>query len=39
MRDPEKVKAYRKKKNDEYAVSQGFKDFDDWIANSKWAKK
>jgi hypothetical protein len=39
MRDPEKVKAYYKKKNDNYAVSQGFKDFDDWIANSKWAKK
>jgi hypothetical protein len=39
MRDPEKVKAYRKKKNDEFAVSQGYKDWDDLMANSKWVKK
>jgi hypothetical protein len=39
MRDPEKVKAYRRKKNDEFAVSQGYKDWDDLMANSKWVKK
>lgn len=39
MREPEKVKAYRKDKNDKYAVSQGYKDWDDLIANSKWTKK
>ncbi len=39
MRDPEKVKEYRKKKNDEFAKEQGYKDWDDLIANSKFAKK
>jgi hypothetical protein len=39
MRDPEAVKAYRRKKNDEFAVSQGYKDWDDLMANSKFAKK
>jgi hypothetical protein len=39
MRDPEAVKAYRRKKNDEFAVSQGYKDWDDLMANSKWVKK
>jgi hypothetical protein len=39
MRDPEKVKAYRRKKNDEFAVSQGYKDWDDLMAKSKWTKK
>jgi hypothetical protein len=39
MRDPEKVKAYRKKKNDEYAKTVGYKDWDDLMANSKWVKK
>jgi hypothetical protein len=39
MRNPEKVKAYRRKKNDEFAVSQGYKDWDDLMANSKFAKK
>jgi len=39
MRNPEKVKAYRRKKNDEFAVSQGYKDWDDLMANSKWVKK
>jgi hypothetical protein len=39
MRNPEKVKAYRRKKNDEFAVGQGYKDWDDLMANSKWVKK
>jgi hypothetical protein len=39
MRDPEKVKEYRRKKNDEYAKEQGYKDWDDLMANSKWMKK
>jgi hypothetical protein len=39
MRDPEKVKAYRRKKNDEFARGQGYKDWDDLLANSKWVKK
>jgi hypothetical protein len=36
MRDDEKVKEYRRKKNDEYAKSSGYKDWDDLIANSKF---
>jgi hypothetical protein len=39
MREPEAVKAYRRKKNDEFAVNQGYKDWDDLMANSKWTKK
>jgi hypothetical protein len=39
MRDPEKVKEYRSKKNDEYAKEQGYKDWDDLMANSKFAPK
>jgi hypothetical protein len=39
MREPEAVKAYQRKKNDEYAKSQGYKDWDDLVANSKWTKK
>jgi hypothetical protein len=39
MDDPEKVKAYRAKKNDEYAVSQGYKDWDDLMSKSKFAPK
>jgi hypothetical protein len=39
MRDPENVKEYRKKKNDEYAKERGFKDFDDLWANSKFGGK
>jgi hypothetical protein len=39
MREPEAVKVYRRKKNDEFAVSQGYKDWDDLVANSKFAKK
>ena len=39
MRDPEKVKEYRRKKNDDFAREQGYKDWDDLLANSKWNKK
>jgi hypothetical protein len=39
MKDPEKVKEYRRKKNDEYAKEQGYKDWDDLMANSKFAPK
>ena len=39
MRDPEKVKEYTRKKNDLYAQEQGYKDWDDLMANSKWMKK
>ena len=39
MRNPEKVKAYRRKKNDEYARESGYKDWDDLLTNSKWTKK
>ena len=37
MGDPDNVKAYQKKKNDEYAQEQGYKDWDDLLANSKFA--
>jgi hypothetical protein len=39
MNDPEKVKEYRRKKNDEFAKEQGYKDWDDLMAKSKWVKK
>jgi hypothetical protein len=39
MDDPEKVKAYRAKKNDEYAQSQGYKDWDDLMSKSKFAQR
>ena len=39
MRDPEKVKEYRRKKNNEYAKEQGYKDWDDLMANSKFGGK
>lgn len=39
MRDPEKVAEYRRKKNDDYAREQGYKDWEDLLANSKWNKK
>ena len=39
MRDPEKIKEFQKKKNDEYAKERGFKDFDDLWANSKFGGK
>lgn len=37
MNDPEKVKEYRRKKNDEFAQEQGYKDWDDLLANSKFS--
>jgi hypothetical protein len=39
MRDPEKVKEYRRKKNDVYAQEKGYKDWDDFINNSKFGFK
>ena len=39
MRDPENVKAFQRKKNDIYAQEQGYKDWDDLMANSKFAPK
>ena len=39
MRDPDNVKVYQKKKNDEYAQKQGYKDWDDLLVNSKFLKK
>ena len=39
MRDPENVKEYNRKKNDLYAQEQGYKDWDELLANSKWIKK
>jgi hypothetical protein len=39
MRDPEKVKEYHRKKNDEYAKERGYKDWEDLLANSKFAPK
>jgi hypothetical protein len=39
MGDPEKVKEYRRKKNDDYARERGYKDWDDLLANSKFAGK
>lgn len=39
MRDPDKVKEYTRKKNDEYAREQGYDDWDDLLSKSKWTKK
>jgi hypothetical protein len=39
MRNPDKVKEYRKKKNDAYAVEQGYRDWEDLMANSILGKK
>jgi len=39
MRDPDKVKEYTRKKNDEYAREQGYEDWDDLLSKSKWTKK
>lgn len=38
MRDPDNVKAYQRKQNDEHARGIGYKDWDDLMANSKWNK-
>ena len=39
MRDPEKIREFQKKKNDDYARERGFKDFDHLFANSKFGGK
>jgi hypothetical protein len=39
MRDPVKVSEYRRKKNDEYAVTRGYKDWEDLKANSVFGYK
>jgi len=39
MRDPEKIKEFQKKKNDIFAKERGYKDWDDLLANSKFAPK
>jgi hypothetical protein len=39
MGDPEKVKEYRRMKNDEYARENGYEDWDDLLSKSKWIKK
>jgi hypothetical protein len=39
MRDPEKVTEYRRNKNDVYAQEKGYKDWDDFMANSKFGLK
>jgi hypothetical protein len=39
MRDPEKIKEYRRKSNDVYAQEKGYKDWDDLMANSKFGGK
>ena len=39
MKDENKIKEYRKKKNDEYAKEQGYEDWNDLLAKSKWTKK
>lgn len=38
MNDSETKKEYWRKKNDLYAKEQGYKDWDDLLANSKWLK-
>ena len=39
MRDKDKIAEYRKNKNDEYAKEQGYEDWNDLLAKSKWTKK
>ena len=39
MRDPEKIKEFQRKKNDIFAQEEGYKDWDDLLANSKFAPK
>jgi hypothetical protein len=39
MRDPEKIKAFQRKKNDVYAKERGYKDWDDLMDNSKFGLK
>jgi len=39
MRDPEKVTEYRRSKNNIYAQEKGYKDWDDFMNNSKFGLK
>ena len=39
MRDKDKIAEYRKKQNDKYAKEQGYEDWNDLLAKSKWTKK
>ena len=39
MRDKDKIAEYRKNKNDEYAKEQGYEDWNDLLAKSKWTSK
>ena len=39
MRDPEKVTEYRRNKNNVYAQEKGYKDWDDFMVNSKFGLK
>jgi hypothetical protein len=39
MRDPEKVTEYRRNKNNIYAQEKGYKDWDDFMNNSKFGLK
>lgn len=39
MNDPETKRAFYRMKNDEYAREQGYKDFDELMANSKFKPK
>jgi hypothetical protein len=39
MRDPDKIKEFRRKKNDEYAKEQGYENWDDLLSKSKFVKK
>ena len=39
MRDPDKIREFRRKKNDEYAKEQGYEDWDDLYSKSKFVKK
>jgi hypothetical protein len=39
MRDPEKIRLFQRKKNDIYAQEKGYKDWDDFMDNSKFGFK
>jgi hypothetical protein len=39
MRNPENVRAFQRKKNDIYAQTRGYKDWDELLANSKFGFK
>lgn len=39
MRDPDKIKEFRQKKNDEYAKEQGYENWEDLVSKSIFVKK